>query len=281
VYPLADPASRRRRVIDVADIKKVSPVAIGDIVELDLEADGSGRIRKILSRKNSLSRKASGPKMLEQVLVANIDLIVPVFALVRPKPKWNLLDRYLAIAESTGIRPLICITKSDLAQTQELPDEINEYERIGYSVVITSALTGEGLKDLKARLQGNVSVLAGKSGVGKTTLLNALQPDLGLDVAEVSGATGKGKHTTTSLEMFDLEDGGSIIDTPGMRELGLWNLRKEELPFLFPEIRPFLDHCRFGSNCSHIHEPDCAVKEAVTRGLVSERRYSSLCAMLD
>jgi ribosome biogenesis GTPase len=274
-YPTADPSSIRPHVVAVSEIHKVDPVAIGDWVGFSDSGDGTGRIMEILPRKNSLSRRAPGPKPLEQVIVSNLDQAVIVIATVQPTPKWHLLDRYLVCAEAAGIPALICITKADLMRDPSIAAEIRNYESLGYRAVVTSAVSGEGIEAITECLKDRISVFLGKSGVGKTTLLNAIQPGLGLRVNEVSAATGKGKHTTSHLEMFELEMGGAIIDTPGIRELGLWNVPAGDLAGLFPEMRPCLGQCRFGADCTHTHEPDCAIKTAVAEGRIAERRYLS------
>lgn len=274
-YPTADPSSIRPHVVAVSEIHKVDPVAIGDRVGFSDSGDGTGRIMEILPRRNSLSRRAPGPKPLEQVIVANLDQAVVVIATAQPTPKWHLLDRYLVCAEAAGIPALICVTKADLTRDPSLMAEIGNYETLGYRAVLTSAVTCQGIGTIAECLKDKVSVFLGKSGVGKTTLLNAIQPGLGLRVNEVSAATGKGKHTTSHLEMFELEMGGAIIDTPGIRELGLWNVPSGDLAGLFPEMRPCLGQCRFGADCTHTHEPDCAIKTAVAEGRIAERRYLS------
>jgi ribosome biogenesis GTPase len=274
IYPLADPSSLRHRVVAVEDVDVVDPVAIGDTVRFRDQGDGTGMIVEIEPRTNEFTRRAPGKKPRRQVIAANVDQIVAVFAAAQPTPKWGLLDRYLVDAEAAGIASLVCITKMDLAGGP-LEAEVSVYQGAGYPVVLTSAVTGQGLGDLKGALQDRLSVLVGKSGVGKTTLLNALQPGLGLRVAEVSEVTGKGKHTTSGLDSFELGFGGSVVDTPGMREFGLWDLDGADVAELFPEMRPFLGLCRFGHGCSHTHEPGCAVKQAVERGDIAESRYQS------
>jgi ribosome biogenesis GTPase len=278
VYPFADPSSRRPTVDKVVDIDELDPVAIGDKVAFVNSGDGTGLITEVLPRKNKLSRLAAGKKPLEQVIVANIDQVMPVFSADKPKPKWQLLDRYLADAEWSDLPVTICITKMDLAD-EEIRDELREYQKIGYRVLMNSAVTGEGLDELKDALKDKVSVFVGKSGVGKTTLLNAIQPGLGLRVAEVSDVTGKGKHATSHLEMFALDFGGSVVDTPGMREFGLWHADSMDIAWLFREMRPFIGRCRFGAGCSHTHEPGCAIKEAVESGEICERRYDGFVRM--
>jgi ribosome biogenesis GTPase len=274
VYPLADPSSLRHRVVAVEDVDVVDPVAIGDVAKFRDQGDGTGMIVQIEPRRNEFARRAPGKKPRRQVIVANVDQVVAVFAAAQPSPKWGLLDRYLVDAEAAGIPGVLCVTKMDLADGL-IHEALVVYERVGYPVVATSAVTGQGLDGLRTALRGRMSVLVGKSGVGKTTLLNALQPGLGLRVAEVSMVTGKGKHTTSGLEMFELEFGGNVVDTPGMREFGLWDLDGTDVAELFPEMRPFLGLCRFGGGCSHTHEPGCAVKRAVERGGIAESRYQS------
>jgi ribosome biogenesis GTPase len=285
IYPTANPSSVRHSVRLVEEIKHVDPVAIGDQVRFIRASDGTGLINEILPRRNYLARATATPMpgahAFEQVIAANVDLVVTVLSAARPAPKWNLLDRYLVSAESLDLPALICITKWDLIQAgdaesvTELNAEIEEYLRIGYPVVTTSVVTGEGLEDLKDALQGRISVLVGKSGVGKTSLLNKLQPDLGLKVREVSRVNGKGKHTTSHLEMFPLDFDGAIIDTPGTREFGLWEISEDDLAFYFPEMRPYLGRCKFGLDCQHDEEPGCVLRKAVMAGKISPRRYQS------
>jgi ribosome biogenesis GTPase len=220
-----------------------------------------------------------GAHAFEQVIVANLDQVVPVFALANPAPKWNLLDRYLALAESLALPAVVVLTKADLGIADEAV--VDEYRRLGYSVIITSATASAGLAELRAALSGRVSVLLGKSGVGKTTLLNALEPGLGLRVAAVSAATGKGRHTTTAVELVPLGGegsalaGGALVDTPGTREFGLWDVAADELAGCFREMRPWLGRCKFGLDCRHDQEPGCAIRQAVLAGAISPRRYQS------
>jgi ribosome biogenesis GTPase len=275
VYPIADPSSFRRRVMSVDEIDVLDPVAVGDQVRFVDAGDDTGVIHEVLPRRTKLSRPGVGGRSVEQVLVANLDLVLPIIAAAEPPPTWALLDRHLVTAEGAGVPAIICITKTDLADERTLRRDLRVYEEIGYGVVRTSAPTGRGMEALREVLQGRLSVMIGKSGVGKTTLLNALQPGLGLRVRDISASTGKGRHTTSHLEMFPLDGGGGLVDTPGMRAFGLWDVDKARLAERFPEMRPYLGQCRFGSDCSHLHEPGCAIKDALAGGRIARRRYAS------
>jgi ribosome biogenesis GTPase len=279
IFPTADPTSLRHTVQEVREIDHVDPLAIGDRVRYVDAGDGRGLITEILPRGSKLSRPAPvpGQRVFEQVIVSNADQIVPVFSAANPAPKWGLLDRYLVSAEASGLPSLIVINKLDLAwKNAALDEEINIYRRIGYLVLLASAVTGEGMEELKAALQGKLSVFVGKSGVGKTSLLNAIQPGLGLRVTAVSnGELGKGRHTTTHLEMFQLDFGGALVDTPGMREFGLWDIAADELADLFPEMADYVGQCKFGLSCQHDREPGCAIRKGVMAGSISPYRYQS------
>jgi ribosome biogenesis GTPase / thiamine phosphate phosphatase len=293
IFPTADPSSLRHAVQEVREIEHVDPVAIGDRVRFVNAGEGrgmiplaspnskeaSGMITEILPRNSKLSRPAPvpGQRVFEQVIVSNADLIVPVFSAANPTPKWGLLDRYLVSAEAAGLPALIVINKLDLAwKNPTLDEELEIYRRIGYPIVLVSAIDGGGIEELKGALQGKLSVFVGKSGVGKTSLLNAIQPGLGLRVKAVgNGEVGKGRHTTTHLEMFALDFGGALVDTPGMREFGLWNITAEELADLFPEMAGHVGQCKFGLSCQHDREPGCAIRKAVMAGTVSPYRYQS------
>jgi len=254
-------------------------IAVGDKVRIINNGNGNLRIIDVLPRRNQFSRPApnTGMHIDEQVIAANVDLIVPIFSIASPIPKWGLLDRYLAAAEAEGLPSLICFSKSDLAPLNpDLEEALDEYRSIGYQVVLVSTLTGAGIPELIAAIQDRVSVFVGKSGVGKTSLLNALQPGLGLRVQPTTqGRKGKGRHTTTHLEMFPLDFEGAVIDTPGIREFGLWDIYADELAEYFREMRPFVGSCRFGLDCHHDEEPGCAIRKAVMAGAISHRRYRS------
>jgi ribosome biogenesis GTPase len=273
-----------KRVKQVHDIGEVDPIAIGDRVRF-VAAPGDGRagmIVEVLPRRNAFSRPAAGRKPLEQVIVANVDQVMPVFAARQPSPKWRQLDRYIAAAEFAGVPSVICINKIDLARPDDGIQAIAAmYERIGYRVLLTSAATGEGVGAFAECLRGRITALAGGSGVGKTSLLNAMEPSLGLRVGEISQATGKGRHTTSQLEMFPLDGGGGVVDTPGMRE---FEIRREPaeggLTSLFVEMRPYVGQCHFGLDCEHRHEPGCAIKAAVETGEIAQMRYDSYIHVL-
>ncbi len=284
-YPVSDPAGGTLRGVQkVKDIDFVDPIAIGDLVAFVPAEDGAGMIKDVLPRRSVLGRRIADAKrrmqnrQVEQVIAANVDQVVPVFAAANPKPRWHLLDRYLVTAERAGIPVLVCVTKMDIADRERTASDLEIYERIGYRVARTSAVTGEGVDSLREDLSGKTSVFLGKSGVGKTSLLNRLQPGLGLLVKEISGSTGKGRHATTHLEMFPLDGGGGVVDTPGMKVFPLLD-EGEDLASYFPEMRPRLGSCRFGADCSHSHEPGCAIKDAVESGEIERRRYESLLKM--
>ncbi len=282
IYPIADRSSiGHHRVQKVDDIHMIDPVAIGDCVQFVVADDGPGMITEVLPRRNKLARTAAGVKQLEQIIAANVDQLVTVFAALLPAPHWNLLDRYLVTAEEAEIPPLIVMTKLDLVEPGTFDAVLDEYRALGYNVVLTSTATGQGIDELRAALGGKTSVLIGKSGVGKTSLLNAIQPGLGLRVGEVSKALKKGKHTTTHVEMIDLENDGYIVDTPGMREFSTWNIDNGDLALYFREMQPFVGSCRFGLDCTHRTEPGCAILKAVGAGHISERRYHSYARMLE
>ena len=247
--------------------------SIGDHVQVTMLEDGSGVIEAVEERRRAIVRLDPRPQgEYQQVLLANPDQAVFVFACAHPNPKLRMLDRYLVIAEKQKVPAVIVANKTDLVK--DARKIFGSYDAIGYHVIHASAKTGEGLDELKNALAKKISALAGPSGAGKSSLLNAIQPGLGLTVNEVSTALNKGKHTTVTRQMFPLEAGGYVADTPGWKSLALWDTQPEEIDAYFPELRDLVQHCQF-SDCSHSHEPGCAVLEAVKDGRVHAERYES------
>lgn len=250
-------------------------LAVGDRVQISLHPDGKGMIEEIAPRQRALIRLDPTPKgVYQQVLLSNPDQILLVFACADPQPHLRMLDRFLVICEKQGIPAQIVANKVDLTGLEAARQIFGIYPGLGYPVLYTSAKSGLGLDDLKAALRGQVSGLAGPSGVGKSSLLNAIQPNLGLAVREISNATTKGRHTTIVREMFPLSEGGFVIDLPGLRSLALWDTQPEELDGYFPELRQLVAACQF-NDCTHRNEPGCAVRQAVETGAVSRERYES------
>ena len=253
--------------------------AVGDRVAITDLGDGSGQIESIAERTGAIARVRTGIKRdFRQILLANPDQIVIVFACAQPDPHRRMLDRFLVIAEKQRLQTLIIANKVDLIPREQAEAIFGLYSRLGYAVLYTSAKTGEGVPALREHLKGKLSALTGPSGVGKSSLLNMVQPELGLHVREVSETTSKGKHTTQVRELFPLEFGGYVADTPGIRTLALWDTEPEELDAYFVELRYLVQDCQF-SDCTHTHEPGCAVRAAVEAGEVSPERYASYLRM--
>lgn len=249
--------------------------AIGDRVNVSLVGDAEGLIESIEPRKNLISRMAPLPRgEYEQIIIANPDQIVLVFACAQPEPRLRMLDRFLIISEHQAIQAVIVANKTDLVSDEQARQLFDHYAEIGYPLIYSSVPKKLGIEQLRGVLAGKISALAGPSGAGKSSLLNAIQPGLGLSIQKVSQATGKGKHTTVSSELFPLKDGGYVADTPGLKALALWDIEPEELDGYFPDISPYVAQCQF-SNCTHVHEPGCAVLEAVEIGGIHPQRYDS------
>ncbi len=278
-------SSKVRGKFRLEDTDTTNPVAVGDRVTLRLsEEDGTGFITAIHDRHNKLSRRAAGRRAgKEHVIVANVDRAWAVQAVRRPRFNAGFVDRFLVMAGVHEIPAGIVFNKTDLLRKKDC-EEIDFfrtlYAGLGYAVHSTSAETGEGIPTLREAFAGRTNVVSGPSGVGKTTLLNAVEPGLDLRTGAVSEKTRKGRHTTTYASLHPLTGGGFVADTPGIREFGLVDLDPDELSHFFVEFFPLLDDCRF-PNCTHDHEPGCAVKEAVDEGAITEERYASYLNMLD
>ncbi|MEX2316491.1 MAG: ribosome small subunit-dependent GTPase A [Pirellulales bacterium] len=260
-----------RRLLKTLSTDQRHVVAAGDVVWFRPEGDDQGIIERVEPRHGILSRTSRGR---QHVLVANIDQIVIVTSAAEPRLKPNLIDRLLVTAEKTEIRPVVCINKIDLVEPADLLPLVGVYSQLGYEVLMVSATTGFGVERLRERLAGAESVVTGQSGVGKSSLLNAIEPNLHLRVQTVSSETEKGRHTTTTAELIPLSFGGYVVDTPGIRQFALWDVIPEEVSGFFRELRPYVSQCRF-PNCTHTHEDDCAVKAAVADGWIDTRRYES------
>lgn len=268
-----------RRLLRTMATEERSLVTTGDRVWFRLAGDPAvteeGLIERVEPRHGLLIRSSRGR---EHVLVANVDQVVIVMALVEPDLKPHLIDRYLVSAEQGGIAPLICLNKADLVDPTPYQPLIGMYSQLGIPTLLTSASSGLGIERLRDWLRSRQTVFAGQSGVGKSSLLNALQPGLGLRVREVSEANQKGRHTTTNAQLLRLDFGGWVVDTPGIRQFQLWDILPEELEGFFPEFRPFVPLCTY-PDCTHTHEDRCAVKKAVERRQISVNRYTSYLGM--
>jgi ribosome biogenesis GTPase len=254
-------------------------VALGDWVQVSPLQNETGMIEAVEPRHHILSRMAPTPRgEYQQIIIANPDQAVFVFACAKPEPHPGMLDRFLVVAEKQCLPALIVANKVDLVGMPQAEGLFSHYAALGYPLIYTSAQSGRGIMELAGRLRGKLSVFAGPSGVGKSSLLNSIQPGLGLAVRSVSHITEKGRHTTVVRQLFPLSGGGYVADTPGLKAMGLWDIRPEELDGYFPELRGLVDACQF-NNCTHTHEPGCAVLAALERGEVHPERYASYVRM--
>ncbi len=250
-------------------------LAVGDDVVLEPGTqDGTWAISEIMPRRSQLARRMPGGGHGERIVAANVDQVMIVFAAAKPEPHVRMLDRFLVIAEGNELDARIVINKVDLVDEAHARDRFRDYERAGYPLHFTSVKQQIGLSELHDALAGRTSVLSGPSGVGKSSLLNGMYPGLNLRVGEISESVNKGRHTTVGALMHPLPDNGYVVDTPGLREVGMWGMPSEHLDRCFPEFRPVLDQCRFG-DCTHLAEPDCGVRTGVAAGEISSERYES------
>ena len=276
---------RVKGVLKLDNITSTNPLAVGDMVEVELESelDNSVMILSIADRHNYINRQSPRHKHQHHIVASNMDQAVLIVTLREPRTSQGFIDRFLVAAEMYNVTPIIVFNKSDLYKQKDMDQfahYLSMYGAIGYKVLLVSAEKKEGIEELKAILKDKTSLLSGHSGVGKSSLLNLISPGIQLKTGEISGWSGKGQHTTTFAEMFDLSFGGRVIDTPGMREFGLVDIEKQELSHYFPEMRDRLTNCQF-NNCLHVNEPGCAIKEAVINKEIEEDRYVSYVNILD
>lgn len=276
--------ARMKGVMKMDDITSTNPVAVGDLVEIEEEgAEGAAMIKTIFDRNNYINRQSPRFKHQHHIVASNLDQSLLVATLKVPRTSQGFMDRFLVASEMYHVKPLIVFNKSDLYGKKEMEQYEqfrSMYAAVGYTVRLISVEKKEGIEELKTLLKDKTTLISGHSGVGKSSLLNLIFPDIQLKTQDVSGWSGKGQHTTTFAEMYDLPEGGRVIDTPGMREFGLVDISKQELSHYFPEMRDRLKDCQF-NNCVHMNEPSCAIKEAVVKGEIHEDRYISYLGILD
>ena len=277
--------ARIKGVMKIEDITSTNPIAVGDEVEIAMEneLESTVIISAVTDRKNHVVRGSPHNKRQQHIVASNIDQSLLFVTLREPRTSQGFIDRFLIACEMYHVPAIIIFNKSDLYKKKELDlfEKMKQlYEKIGYTTVLASIAKNEGVNQIISLLKDKITLLSGHSGVGKSTFINTVFPDLALKTQEVSGWSGKGMHTTTFAEMFDLPFGGQIIDTPGIREFGLMHVSKQELSHYYPEMRKLINGCQF-NNCLHINEPGCAIKQAVADGLISEERYISYFNIID
>lgn len=267
------------------DITSTNPVTVGDEIEIEMEdsGDGSVIITQIHNRKNYINRQSPANKYQHHIIAANVDQALLICTLKEPRTSQGFIDRFLVAAEAYHIPAILLFNKSDIyrkKETEKFEAWKEMYEAIGYKVLLASIEKKEGLEDIQEIIQHKTTLISGHSGVGKSSFINFLIPSFALKTQEVSGWSGKGMHTTTFAEMFDIPGGGRIIDTPGIREFGIVDISRQELSHYFPEMREMISDCQF-NNCLHMNEPGCAVKAAVEEGRIHVDRYVSYCTILE
>jgi ribosome biogenesis GTPase / thiamine phosphate phosphatase len=275
--------ARMKGVMKLDDITSTNPVAVGDHVFLEAQEDNSTMITEILDRNNYINRQSPRHKHQQHIVASNLDQSLLIATLKEPRTSQGFIDRFLVACEMYHVPAVIVFNKSDLYKAKEMEkyEKLKAmYEKVGYQVYLISADKKEGIEVITQLLKDKTTLFSGHSGVGKSSLLNLILPEMKQKTQDVSGWSGKGQHTTTFAEMFDLPFGGRIIDTPGMREFGLVDIEKQELSHYFPEMREKLAGCQF-NNCLHINEPECAIKEAVINEEIDEDRYISYAGILE
>ena len=277
--------ARLKGVFKIEDITSTNPVVVGDQVDIEAEKDGeqSAIITNILNRKNHITRQSPSHKMQQHIIAANVDQSLLIATLKEPRTSQGFIDRFLLTAEAYHIPDILILNKTDLFGKKEwelFQHWENMYPSLGYTLIGISVKEKLRLEEVNDMLKGKVSLFSGHSGVGKSSFINAILPTLQLKTRDVSGWSGKGMHTTSFAEMFDLPGGGQVIDTPGIREFGLVDMTRQELSHYFPEMRERLQDCQF-NNCLHLNEPCCAIKKALEEGEIFADRYVSYCKILD
>ena len=275
---------KMRGVLRLKGLRCTNPVAVGDIVQVEDKGGDAPVVGAIEPRRNYIIRRASNLSKEFQIIAANLDQAVLVATLTNPETSTTFIDRFLATAEAYQVPAVLAFNKIDLLDTEEWREQLDAlkalYESIGYPVITMSAATGEGADALRDQLAGKMSLLSGNSGVGKSSIINLLVPEAHVKVGDVSQTHHKGMHTTTFSELLDLPGGGAIIDTPGVKAFGTIDFERAEVAHYFPEIFRISDNCRF-NNCTHTHEPGCAVLDAVERGDIAMSRFTSYLSILD
>jgi len=266
-----------RQVLKSLSIEQRHVVVAGDHVLFRAESTRDGMIERVEPRRGVISRTSRGQ---QHVLVANVDYLLIIASAAEPGLKPALIDRFLLTAQQCSLRPVVVVNKIDLVDSVSLQPMLGVYAAMGFRVLLTSAETGVNIDYLRCLLKGKQTALAGQSGVGKSSLLNAVQPGLGLAVAEVSQDNDKGRHTTTAAKLIPMQGGGAVFDTPGIRQFQLWDISASEVAGLMPDLRPYVSACRY-PDCLHLSEDDCAVKHAVADGRIDARRYDAYCHLLE